>query len=68
MTLAQRLEEEVLGVPTRLQGERYCPECGHESVVVTSFYPATRVDPECSSGECRCRKRDEGCGCRYEWG
>ncbi len=31
-----------------------CSECLHLSVVITQFYAATRIDPECSAGYCTC--------------
>ena len=33
---------------------RGCPDCGHDSYVVTQAYPATRVDPACWEGHCTC--------------
>lgn len=35
-----------------------CPECGCASLVTTQSYPATRIDPACSSGYCVCRESD----------
>lgn len=34
-----------------------CPECGHDSLMVTQALVATRIDPECWSGYCTCAKR-----------
>ena len=31
-----------------------CPECGHDSLVVTQALVATRVDPACWAGRCTC--------------
>ena len=35
-----------------------CPECLHLSIVITQFYAATRIDPECSAGYCVCRESE----------
>lgn len=35
-----------------------CPECGHDSLVVTEAMVATRVDPACWSGRCTCVDRN----------
>ena len=31
-----------------------CPQCGHDSLVVTEALVATRIDPACWSGRCTC--------------
>lgn len=35
-----------------------CPDCGHDSLVVTEAMVATRVDPACWSGRCTCAERN----------
>lgn len=55
-------------VPRSMEGLDKCPECSHLSTVMTDYYPADRVDPECSAGYCTCREQGEGCECTYEWG
>jgi hypothetical protein len=49
---------EVVNVPQRYSGMSECPECGHTSVIYTDYYPATRIDPECSAGYCKCIDND----------
>ena len=34
--------------------EAGCPECHHDSVVVTQAMVATRIDPACWAGYCTC--------------
>ena len=50
-------------VPRSKEGLDKCPECGHISTVMTDYYPADRVDPECSAGYCQCATPREEVRC-----
>ena len=46
---SQRMRDYARGVR-----EGGCPECGHDSLIVTEALVATRVDPACWAGRCQC--------------
>ena len=35
-----------------------CPQCHHDTLVVTGYWPATLIDPSCSTGYCTCRESE----------
>ncbi len=42
---------------------RGCPECGHDSYIVTEAYPETLVDSACWEGRCACKEKNRGGFC-----
>ena len=35
-----------------------CPQCHHDTLVVTGYWPATLIDPSCSTGYCTCQESE----------
>ena len=36
-----------------------CPQCHHNTLVVTGYWPATLIDPSCSTGYCACQESEK---------
>jgi len=43
-----------------------CPDCGHDTLVVTEAYSATRMEPACWLGRCTCADNDDCAACWEE--